>query len=409
MIYWSLEEMAMKIGKKHLIRFLAVLLVAGLLVFVVLFSDGTRGREPAPTATQSPTATEPAATATPTATSRPTPTISPSPTATNTPSPTPTEPVLPFTDIENINFENYAGRMNEIRMPNGTLTMGDFGYYTFKDAYGAEHTYRMADYVEIPGEDNLAEGYWFFMGALETPNYIYAQYDYFGKKEHTVFIRVSRTGRYGLMLAYMPYDEFDNYRCFTASNEYIFYVAEAEGGYEILEAGPGGEKPRRLAFFEAGEKPEGLWCMEGELIFLLKREEGEALAAINLTTEKQRIISESCECADYLYIKGTYAITGVQEGKLCVTDITDGSDASILLPEMHDIYYGEPVGAGEYIYLQYFSWQEKSKTEALEIDLKEGAVKQSLLLDQELGYLCGSDGQVIFAERDGGYVSYNIP
>ncbi len=397
----------MKRWQKNLIRVFATAMLAGILALIVISSDRLGGGallSPTPTDTPSPTSTPTdAPTPTPTLPLNHTPTPTPRPTAT----PTPTEPIYPYTNIENINYTNYAGGMAEVQTESGVLTFGDHGYYTFIDLHGAEHTYRIADYLEIPDEPALDAGNWFFMGALATPNYIYAQYDYWGSMRYTFFIRVSRMGRNGRLLVYMPYDEFENYRCFTASNEFIFYIRNAIQGYEIVQADLNGENVSVVASFKENERPSGLWLKEYELVYRVKRGNDFYVEAINLNNSQLKAMKGKSTANDYIYSYDRYIYTGVVDNKLYYYDIDKGIERTVPLGKDNDVYYGEPVYFEGKLYLQYYKWNSK-KTMAYVINPAAGRVEKDIELFDKLTYICGTYEKGLWTEQNGGYTRLKL-
>lgn len=394
----------MKKWQKIIIRVIATAVLAGVLLLLI-FSSDRFGADQKPVVSPTPTVTS-APTETPSPAPSPTPTETPTPTPRPTATPTPTEPIYPYTDVEGINYVNYATGMSKIVTIAGELTLGDYGYYTFIDAHGAEHTYRMADYVEIEGEQ-MSEGDWFFAGALSTPNYVFAQYDYWGNERYTIFIRLTRTGRNGKMLAYMPYDEFENYRCFTASNEYIFYVRNSVQGYEIVQTDLDGNAATVLASFGEKERPSGLWCMEYELIFRLSDGENYTIAYLDLNSGKIEKAKKVSSVSEYLYVFDRAAVTGVSGQKLCYVDLDTMTEKTVALGTAKDMYYGEPVYFEGVTYLQYFNWSTKTTT-ALAIDLKTSRVKEDLVLADTLTYICGISDHGLMTEKNGGYEELNL-
>ncbi len=393
----------MKKWQKILIRLVALAVMAGIIFFLIISSDRLRGKEPTPT--PSPTLTP---TPTPTGTPTPTSTPTPSPRPTNTPSPT--EPILPYTDVEGINYSNYAGEMAEFTLEDGKLVFGDYGYYTYYDVYGAAHTYRISDWISLDDEVSISEGNWFFGGALETPNYIYAEYDYWGKTKHTLYLRISRTGRNGILVTSMPYNEFDNYRSLTASNEYTFYVSLADGLYSIVQADADGKNPVVLGTFAEGERPFGLWCLESKLVFYTTDGKRKALKSIDLHEQTMQEIVANCNVSDYLYVSGRWAVTGVINDSLNCYNLGDGQEIRIPLfaKEVKDMYYGEPVCLENHVFIQYFNWTGKSGTSMVPVDIETLTAGSEITLSKELSYLCGCDETSLIAEKDAGYVRYDI-
>ncbi|MBP5184814.1 MAG: hypothetical protein J6113_06880 [Lachnospiraceae bacterium] len=392
----------MKRWQKNLIRIFAIAMLVGILVLIVVSSDRLGGGaliSPTPTETPTPTVT-------PTSTPKPTPTLPPDQTPTPTPrptsTPTPTEPIYPYTSIENINYTDYATGMSKVYTESGVLKFGDHGYYTFTDLHGAEHTYRIADYLELQDEPDLSGGSWFFMGALSTPNYVYAQYDYWGTNRYTFFVRMSRMGRNGRLLVYMPYDEFENYRCFTASNEYIFYVRNGIQGYEIVQADLNGENVSVLVTFKDNERPSGLWLKEYELVYRIKKDNDYYVQAINLNNRQIKAMKGISTANDYIYTYERYIYTGTADNKLYFYDIDKGQERTVTLGNEAGIYYGEPVYFEGRIYLQYYKWNT-GKTLCYVINPLSGRVEKSIELLDKLTYICGSGEKGLWAEQNGDY------
>lgn len=393
----------MKKKQKIIIRSAALVLLVGIVVVLIISSDRIGGKNtPTPAISNTPTpevTLAPDDTPTPTLTSRPT----------NTP--TPTEPVLPYTDIEGINYNNYAGEMASVILDEGSLSFGDYGYYTYHDIYGAAHTYRISDWISLDDEVSTADGNWFFGGALQTPNYTYVEYDYWGKSKHTLYIRISRTGRNGTFVTSLPYNENNNFRNLTASNEYTFYVSSDGNKYSIMQADTDGKNPEPIGTFEEGERPFGLWCLESELVFFTEKGKKIALKTIDLHEHTIKEIAAECKVSEYLYVFGRFALTGVSDNALMCYNLDTGKQTGISLwnKKVSGIYYGEPLCTPDCVCLQYFDWSGKSGTDIIPVDPETGKAGNPVSLSEEMTYLCGVTDGAFYAEKNAEYVQYLIP
>lgn len=321
---------------------------------------------------------------------------------------------------DSIGFSNFNNGVRNLYLSNGKLNFRDNGYYTFTGADQVPHTYRISDYIDLQelfsGQSSAENGNWFFLGALETKNYIYAAYDFWSADELTLFFRMDKTGRDARLVYAAHYDEQINSGIFTASNEYIFYVYNTfdtqTGAIEasILQAETDGSKSGILLPLSDGYSAHHLTLTDNALIFMVTTPQGiTSLVRMDTQTQELTYIAENCRASDYLYLHKDYAIVGKSGASLVLYNINTCAEMLIPLGEAASLSLGLPVCNDSHAYLQYFRWNAASDTTLLRLEVDEGIASSVVLQPNALCYVTGITEDFLSAESDGGYLSFPLP
>lgn len=422
----------------RLLRFLLIILLLLLAAFLILSSDRLQSapysQGPVPTTEHQPQddISTPPVEELPT-TSEPTPTPSPVPSAQAKPAElfdlTGSNPHTTLFQIvrtgtpitrDSIVFSNFNNGVRNLYLSNGKFAFRDDGYYTFTGADQVGHTYRISDYIDLQelfsGQSSAENGNWFFLGALETRDYIYVAYDFWSADELTLFFRMDKTGQDARLVYAAHYNEQINSGIFTASNEYIFYVYntfDAQTGAieaSILQAETDGSKSGILLPLADGYSAHHLTLTDNALIFMVTTPEGvTSLVRLDTQTQKLTYIAENCRASDYLYLHKDYAIVGQSGSSLVLYNISTCAEMLIPLGEAASLSLGLPVCTDSHAYLQYFRWNASSDTTLLRLDVDEGIASSVTLQQSELCYVTGITEDFLYAESDGGYLSFPLP
>jgi len=427
-------------SQMRLIRFLLIILLLLLVTFLILSSDRLRPNHhsegPVPTVEHLPHSNTP---------TRP---LEPVPSDTDT-EPTPTIPALteapvkpaelfdltgsnPHTTLfqivraentitsDSIAFSNYHNGVRTLYMNNGTLVFNDDGYYTFTGTDQIPHTYRIADFIDLhelfSGQSSAEDGNWFFVGALETKNYIYVAYDFWSVDELTLFFRMDKTGRDILLVYATLYDELKNEGIFIASNEYIFYIYttyDAETGAveaSLMQAETDGSRSGILLPLPDGYSAHHLTATDNALIFMVTHPQGNtSLVRMDSLTQELTYITENCRATDYIYLHKDHAIVGKSGSSLVLYNINTCEEVLIPLGKAASLSLGLPVCNASQAYLQYFRWDTGSDTSLLKLDINSGTASSLVLQRDSLCYVTGITEEFLYAESDGSYLKFPLP
>lgn len=425
-------------SQMRLIRFLLIILLLLLALFLILSSDRLRPNQysggPVPTTEHSPhdkIPTQPSE-HTPSDT-EPTPSAPP---LTGTPAKpaelfdlTGSNPHTTLFQIvrtestitaDSIAFSNYHNGVRNLYMDNGSMVFNDDGYYTFTGADQVPHTYRIADYIDLhelfSGQSSAEDGNWFFVGALETKDYIYAVYDFWSVDELTLFFRMDKTGRDVILVYATHYDELKNEGIFTASNEYIFYIYttyDTETGAveaSLMQAETDGSRSGILLPLSDGYSAHHLTLTDNALIFMVTNPQGiTSLVRMDTLTQELTYIAENCRATNYLYLHKGYAIVGKSGSSLVLYHINSCEEVLIPLGEAASLSLGLPVCNTSQAYLQYFRWNADSDTSLLKLDVDGGTASPLVLQRDSLCYVTGITEDFLYAESDGSYLRFPLP
>lgn len=321
---------------------------------------------------------------------------------------------------DSIAFSNFHNGVRTLYLNNGTLGFKDDGYYIFTGADQVSHTYRITDYVDLrelfSGQSSAENGNWFFLGALETKDYIYAAYDFWSADELTLFFRMDKTGRDVMLVYATRYDELKNEGIFTASNEYIFYIYttyDTETGAveaSLLQAETDGSRSGILLPLSDGYSAHHLTLTDNALIFMVTDPQGTtSLVRMDTVTQKLTYIAENCRATDYLYLHDGYAIVGKSGSSLVLYNLHTCKETLIPLGEAASHSLGLPVCNASQIYLQYFRWSASSDTTLLKLDVNAGTATPLMLQQNSLCYVTGITEDFLYAESDGNYLRFPLP
>ena len=321
---------------------------------------------------------------------------------------------------DSIDFSNFNNGVRNLYSDNGTFNFRDNGYYTFTDADQVPHTYRISDFIDLQelfsGQSSAENGSWFFLGALETKNYIYAAYDFWSADELTLFFRMDKNGQNAVLVYAAHYNEQINTGIFTASNEYIFYVYntfDAQTGAiesSILQAETDGSKSGILLPLSDGYSAHHLTLSDNALIFMVTTPQGTtSLVRMDTQTQALTYIAENCRASDYLYLHKNYAIVGKSGTSLVLYNINNCEEMLIPLGEAASHSLGLPVCNASHAYLQYFRWSASADTTLLRLEVDEGSASSVTLQQNALCYVTGITEDFLYAESEGSYLRFPLP
>ena len=423
----------------RLIRFLLIILMLLLAVFLVLSSDRLHSNPytdgPVPTTEHLPQEDIPNA-ETPDGTL-----LSPTPSAPDTVSPMPTAKPAVLFDVTGSNphstlfqivrtgstittdktaYSNYHNAVKTLYLDNGTMNFMDDGFYSFTEADQTLHTYRVSDYVDFrelfSGLSSASDGSWFFLGALETKDYIYAAYDFWSVDELNLFFRMDKTGRDVTLVYATQYDELRNQGIFAASNEYIFYIYTTydheTGATEasLLQAETDGSKSGILLPLSDGYSAHHLNLTDNALIFMVTDPQGAtSLVRMDTLTHELTYIAEKCLADDYLYLFQNYAVVGTSGSSLVLYNLNSCEQILVPLGQAASQSLGVPVCNDTQLYLQYFRWNASSDTTLLRINPASATAENIVLVEDALCYVTGITEDFLYAETNGTYTRYPLP
>lgn len=321
---------------------------------------------------------------------------------------------------DSIAFSNYHNGVRNLYLSNGSMIFKDNGYYTFTGADQVPHTYRIADYVDLrelfSGQSSTENGSWFFLGALETKDYIYTAYDFWSADELTLFFRMDKTGHDVTLVYATGYDEQKNEGIFTASNEYIFYIYTTHdantGAVEasLMQAETDGSRSGILLPLSDGYSAHHLTLTDNALIFMVTNPAGvTSLVRMDTLTQKFTYIAETCRATDYLYLHNGYAIVGKSGSSLVLYHLNTCEEVLLPLGEAASFSLGMPVCNDSQAYLQYFRWNAVSDTSLLKLDVNAGTATPIVLQRNSLCYVTGITEDFLYAESNGGYLKFPLP
>jgi len=321
---------------------------------------------------------------------------------------------------DRIAYSNYLNGVRSLYYDDSSLIFKDDGYYTFTGTDTVPHTYRIADYIDLQelfsGLSSAENGNWFFLGALETRDYIYAAYDFWSVDELTLFFRMDKTGRDVSLVYATRYDELKNSGIFTASNEYIFYIYntyDAQTGAieaSLMQAETDGSRSGILLPLSDGYSAHHLSLTDNALIFMVTTPQGTtALIRMDTQTQKLTYIAENCRATDYLYLHKGYAIVGKSGSSLVLYNINTCEELLIPLGEAASRSLGLPVCNDSQAYLQYFNWNAASDTTLLKLDVNAGTSAPVVLQQRDLCYVTGITEDFLYAESEGSYLRFPHP
>ena len=422
----------------RLLRFLFIILLLLLAVFLVLSSDRFRSLpysgDPIPNTEHSPMSdleqfepTDPlSGTATPVLTPSPTP---PAAKPADLFDVTGSNPHTTLFHIvrtgsavttEGINYSNYFNGVKTLYLTDSEITFSDNGYYTVTDADRVPHTYRISDYADLSelfsGLSSVTEGNWFFLGALETKDYLYVAYDFWSADELTLFFRMEKNGQGAVLVYATHYNEQQNEGIFAAANEYIFYIYTTRdtvtGATEasLIQAEPDGSKSGILLPLPDGYSAQHLTLADNALFFFVTDPQGTtALVRMDTLTQELTYVTEKSRATDYLFLHKDFAIVGKSGTSLVLYNLKTCEELLIPLGDAASQSLALPVCNEAQAYLQYFRWNANADTTLLRLDIETKTATPLVLQKNALCYVSGITDDFLYAESDGGYRKFPLP
>ncbi len=321
---------------------------------------------------------------------------------------------------EEINYSNYLNGVKTLYLDDSEITFSDQGYYTVTGADRIPHTYRISDYVDLTehfsGLSSATEGSWFFLGALETKDYIYVAYDFWSVDELTLFFRMDKTGHDAVLVYATHYNEKQNEGVFTASNEYIFYIYNTydtqTGAIEssLMQAETDGSRSGILLPLSDGYSAHHLTLADNALLFFVTDPQGTtALVRMDTLTQELTYVTEKSRATDYLFLYQNFAIVGKSGSSLVLYNLNTCEEILIPLGDAATRSLGFPVCNRSQAYLQYFNWNASSDTVLLKLDIHAGIATPVVLQQKNLCYVTGITDDFLYAESDGSYIRFPLP
>lgn len=321
---------------------------------------------------------------------------------------------------DGINYSNYFNGVKTLYLDNSEITFSDHGYYTVTGADRVPHTYRISDYADFTelfsGLSSATEGNWFFLGALETKDYLYVAYDFWSVDELTLFFRMDKTGHDAVLVYATNYNEKQNEGIFAAANEYIFYIYTTRdtvtGATEasLIQAEPDGSKSGILLPLPDGYSAKNLTLADDALFFFVTDPQGTtALVRMDTLTQKLTYVAEKSRATDYLFLHKNFAIVGKSGSSLVLYDLTTCEEVLIPLGDAASQSLALPICNESQAYLQYFRWNANSDTTLLRLDVDNKVAEPLVLQKNDLCYVSGITDDFLYAESEGGYRKFPLP
>ncbi len=322
---------------------------------------------------------------------------------------------------QGISYTNYNNGFSLCKSDLGELSFQSDGTISFTALDGSSSMFTIADYIDLSeyfsGDSMTADADWFFVGAFTTDTYVYVQYDYWGKDELSLYIRMKKDGS-DISLVYASfYDSPELNNTFTVTNELMYYAYctyDTETGAvesSLMQAALDGNDSGILFSFPDGYSLHHLVPCDTYLLFMLTDTEGTtSLLRMNTETLELAYLSEDCPVTDSLTCFDHYAYAGITSSSTAVIyDIYQGTGSDITIStSLSNQKFGQPIVDQEHCYLPVFTWDNTSPTAYVELYPETGECSSLNKLSDSFYYLVGISDAEFYAESGDTYIIFPL-
>lgn len=351
------------------------------------------------------------------------PTDMPEPTETTdmeetpTPEPTPTPTPIPEPNLSCM-YLNYANSFPIVVTNDYSV---EFHYDDTLTATNSEgHSYKFCLSQSVASEEvDLSDpDLWYFCGAFQLGNIVYAHYDYLNDMEMTPSLLVkidlhdTDADASCCILSYNPKKHFQD--SFAAAKDRLFYTNTHYTPYgtattDIICTDTDGENT--AVFYEGilGETIRCMTCDGNYLSYVITDLDGKhRFLHVDLTTGEEKLLSKRLSQPDFLIGWNGYVFTSVQNGRLTYIDCAAAAEKSIAYTSDSSISAGYPLTDGTTLYLPLVSYSGKIPTTLVPFDLQAGNALPEIRLDDTYYHCVGMIDEFLYVENVDSFLVFDL-
>lgn len=326
------------------------------------------------------------------------------PTSEPTPSPTP----IPEPNLSCM-YLNYANSFPVVVTNDYIVEFHYDDTVTVTNSEGQSYKFSLSQSVASVEIDLSDPDLWYFCGAFQLENIIYAHYDYLNGMSMTpsMLIKIELHDTDAdvdcCILSSNPKKHFqDN---FTAAKNQIYYTNtyytdNGKATTDIMRTDMDGGSI--TAFYEGipGETIHCMTCDGNYLSYVITGLDGKhRFISINLITGEENLLTTRLSQPDFLIGWNGYVLTSVQSGRLAYIDCETAAEKSIAYTNDDSVSAGYPLTDGSTLYLPLIRYSGNIATILVPLDLRVEESLPEIRLDDSYYHSVGMIDEFLYAEN----------
>lgn len=257
---------------------------------------------------------------------------------------------------------------------------------------------------------------WYFCGAFQLDNIVYAHFDYLNNNANTpsLLIRIQPGEESAevscCIFSWNPEKHFQD--CFAFTSQYIYYTSTNNtdtATTDILRTDRNGENLTAIYQGLPGETIRYMTCDGDYLSYIITdTKETNRLVSIQLSTNNEILLSSRISSPDFLIGWNGYLFVSNQNGKFTYYDCAAAKEKTIVYTNDPSISSGYPLTDGKTIYLPLINYSSEMATVLLPLDLTENNVLEEIYLDDTYYYSVGMINHNLYTENMESYIIFDI-
>lgn len=257
---------------------------------------------------------------------------------------------------------------------------------------------------------------WYFCGAFQLDNTVYAHFDYLNGETNTPSLLiqiqpgVENAEVSCCIFSWNPEKHFQD--CFTFTDQYIYYTSTNNADTtttDILRTDWNGENLTTFYQGLPGETIRHMTCDGDYLSYIITdKKENHRLISTELSTGNEILLSAHISSPDFLIGWNGYLFTSNQNGKFTYFHCTAAIQKTITYTNDPSISAGYPLTDGRQIYLPLINYSSEMATILLPLDLAENNVLEEIYLDDTYYYSVGMINDKLYTENVESYITFDI-
>lgn len=352
----------------------------------------------------------------------PTTEITPEPTASdnhpeNTPIATPVlEPILIPEPNYLCTYINYANSFPLVVTEHSIVQFHYDDTVSVAHENGHRYEFSLSQIVSRSEADLSNPDLWYFCGAFQLDNIVYAHFDYLNEEANTPSLLIQiQPGEENAevsccIFSWNPEKHFQD--CFTFTDQYIYYTSTNNADTattDILRTDRNGENLTTFYQGIPGETIRHITCDGNYLSYIITDAKGNnRLVSTELSTGNEILLSSRIASLDFLIGWNGYLFTSNQNGNFTYFDCATSTQKTIAYTKDSSISAGYPLTNGETIYLPLINYSSEMATILLPLDLAENNALEEIYLNDTYYYSVGMINNNLYTENMDSYIIFDI-
>lgn len=314
----------------------------------------------------------------------------------------------------NINYFNYFNHMPVVSTRYGIFEFNYDGNYSFINSQtGILEQYHIRDMIPVSNyfsEQSLLED-WYFVGAIQTENYVYVKYDYLGSAKLSFFVRINADGTDSSVCIAVPYLSQENLNSFTAAQNCIYFTfvtwENDTAIVSLILADSNGENGRVIYTFEPDTFISNLYPQDNTLYFLQTKDNETSLIQMDTITLTQTVLLDKCT-ADFLYVFNDIILLSSDDTSISYYNKTTQRIDTLVITKQSELVFSVPLFAYDTVYVALYSLNNPSPTKLVPIDFVNKKVGEPIVYDNTYYHSLGIVDGILYTEYGNSFKLFDI-